>query len=96
MINKNNSFSAGLNLFNHKVKLDKKEYDIQYSSFKHYNIPQPISITNQNKNKSSNFLLGENQIKERSHSSYKNSNIYLNTDYISNQKRKKIAKKIIK
>ena len=85
-INKNNSFSAGLNLFNHKVKLDKKESSIPHSSFRHYNISQPISIINQNKNKSSNYLLGENQIKERAHSSYKNSNIYLNTDFISNQK----------
>jgi len=84
-INKNNSFSAGLNLLYHKDKLDKQESSIPQNSFRHYNIPQPISIINQNKNKSSNYLLGENHIKERAHSSFKNSNIYLKTELISNK-----------
>ena len=88
-INKNNSFSSGLNLLYPKDKSEKKTPTIPtipHISIKHINILQPKDIVHQNKNKSSNYLLGENQKKERAHSSYKNSNIYLNTNSISNQK----------
>ena len=88
-INKNNSFSSGLNLLYPKDKSEKQTPTIPtipHISIKYINIPQPKDIVHQNKNKSSNYLLGENQKKERAHSSYKNSNIYLNTNSISNQK----------
>ena len=88
-INKNNSFSSGLNLLYPKDKSEKQSPaipTIPHISLKHINIPQPKDMVHQNKNKSSNYLLGENQKKERAHSSYKNSNIYLKNNIISNQK----------
>ena len=86
IINKNNSFSSGLNPINRNDNLEKSTTIITQNSLKNNNIPQPKGTINKNKNKSSNYLLDEKPKKERAHSSYNNKNIYLKTDLISNQK----------
>ena len=89
-LNKNKSPSSGLNILNSHNKLEKHIPIRSNISLKHYNIHEPNEEINQNKNKSSNHLLGRNITKEKAGSLVKNTNINLNTETISNKNKTNI------